>query len=44
MLALKPGRSAPIRSAAFGAALITFLYIVSVAITKDPAGLIAWLR
>ena len=41
MLALKPGRHAAVRVTAFGAALLTFLYIVSVAISKNPAGFIA---
>jgi uncharacterized membrane protein SirB2 len=44
MLALKPGRPAPVRAAAFAAALITFAYIASVAVSKNPAGLIGWLR
>jgi len=44
MLALKPGRPEPVRAAAFAASLITFAYIVSVAVSKNPAGLIAWLR
>lgn len=44
MLALKPGRPEPVRVTAFVAALVTFVYIVSVAVSKDPAGLIAWLR
>ena len=44
MLALKPGRPEPVRAAAFVAALVTFAYIVSVAVSKNPAGLIAWLR
>lgn len=42
MLALKPGRSTPVRAAAWFAALATFAYIVSVAITKNPAGPFAW--
>jgi uncharacterized membrane protein SirB2 len=37
-VALKRGRTRSIRITAFVAALITFAYIVSVAITKSPAG------
>jgi uncharacterized membrane protein SirB2 len=43
MLALKPGRPRPQRAAAFVAALATFAYIVSVAISKDPSGYFGWL-
>jgi uncharacterized membrane protein SirB2 len=43
MLALKPLRPAPLRVTAFVAALVTFAYIVSVAVSKDPAGLLAWI-
>jgi uncharacterized membrane protein SirB2 len=43
MLALKPGRSTSVRAAAWLAALATFAYIVSVAITKSPIGPVAWL-
>ncbi len=42
MVALKPTRPAPVRAAAWIAALFTFGWIVSVAITKDPRGLFAW--
>jgi len=42
MVALKPGRRPAIRLTAFGAALVTFLYIVSVAVSKNPAGFITW--
>jgi uncharacterized membrane protein SirB2 len=35
-LALKPGRSQPIRTLSWLAAIVTFAYIVSVAITKKP--------
>jgi uncharacterized membrane protein SirB2 len=38
MVALKPGRPAPVRAAAWIAALATFAWIVSVAITKDARG------
>src|SRR5262249_6653639 len=44
MLALKPGRPEGVRAAAFVAALIIFGYIVSVAVSKDPAGFLAWIR
>jgi uncharacterized membrane protein SirB2 len=44
MLALKPERSNAVRVGAFLAALITFGYIVSVAISKDPAGFLALVR
>ena len=42
-IALKRGRTLRVRVAAFAAALATFAYIVSVAITKSPAGLWEWL-
>jgi uncharacterized membrane protein SirB2 len=38
MLALRPRLSRGSRMLAFAAALVTFGYIVSVAITKQPAG------
>ncbi|WP_372526334.1 SirB2 family protein [Piscinibacter sp.] len=38
MLALKPGRPPFVRVIAWVAALVTFAYIVSVAISKDPRG------
>jgi uncharacterized membrane protein SirB2 len=41
IVALRPGRPARVRAAAWGAALVVFAYIVSVAITKNPAGLLA---
>jgi uncharacterized membrane protein SirB2 len=37
-VALKYGRTRGVRSAAFVGALATFAYIVSVAVTKSPAG------
>jgi uncharacterized membrane protein SirB2 len=37
-IALKPGRSPTVRRAAFTLALATVLYIVSVALTRDPWG------
>ena len=43
MVALRPGFAPKLRLAAWLAALVTFLYIVSVAITKNPAGFLAWL-
>jgi uncharacterized membrane protein SirB2 len=42
-VALKRGRTRGIRIAAFGGALATFGYIVSVALTKSPAGFLEWL-
>jgi uncharacterized membrane protein SirB2 len=42
-VALKRGRTTRIRVAAFVGALALFAYIVSVAITKSPAGFLAWL-
>ncbi|MFC5497894.1 SirB2 family protein [Caenimonas terrae] len=41
MVALKPGRPAPVRAVAWVGALVTFGWIVSVAITKDPRGFFA---
>jgi uncharacterized membrane protein SirB2 len=40
-VALKPGRPAAVRGAAWLAALATYGYIVSVAITKSPLGLLS---
>ena len=40
-IALKRGRTRRVRSVAFAAALATFGYIVSVAITKSPLGVLA---
>ncbi len=42
MVALKPSRPAPVRATAFVAALVTFGWIVSVAITKNPLGFFAF--
>jgi len=42
-IALKRGRTQHVRVAAFVAALAMFAYIVSVAITKSPAGFWVWL-
>ena len=41
LLALRPGRPLPLRIAAWAAALAVFGWIVSVAITKQPLGLLA---
>ena len=41
IVALRPGRPVGVRAAAWMAALVTFGYIVSVAITKHPAGFLA---
>jgi uncharacterized membrane protein SirB2 len=41
MVALKRGRTRATRTSAFVAALATFAYIVSVAITKSPFGVLA---
>jgi len=40
-IALKPGRPLGMRAAAWVAALVTFGYIVSVALSKDPRGFLA---
>ncbi len=42
MLALKPGRPRGVRIAAWLAALVVFAYVVAVALTRDPAGFLAW--
>ena len=42
-VALKRGRTRGVRAAAFAAALATFAYIVTVAITHDPRGPLALL-
>ena len=44
MLALKPGRPARVRTAAWVAAMLVFGYILSVAVTKSPAGVFGLLR
>lgn len=38
MLALKPGRPWSVRALAFGAAVVVFAYIVSVALSKQASG------
>ena len=43
MVARKPGRAVALRAGAFVAALATFSWIVSVALSKNPAGWLAWL-
>ena len=43
MVALRSATPSRLRIAAYAAALATFLYIVSVAVSKDPAGYLAWL-
>jgi uncharacterized membrane protein SirB2 len=40
-VALKRGRTMPVRAAALVAAVACFAYIVSVALTKNPAGFLA---
>lgn len=40
MVALRPGRPWPVRATAWVLALLTFGYIISVAITKNPAGML----
>ena len=42
-VALKRGRSKRVRAAAFALALLIVLYIVSVALTRNPAGFLALL-
>ena len=43
-MALKPGRPLRIRVLAFGAALLVFAYIVTVALAHDPRGPLALVR
>lgn len=42
-VALRHGRAKAVRAAAFAGALLAAAYIVSVAVTRDPRGLLAWL-
>lgn len=42
VVALRAGVSRPLRAVAWVGALITFGYIVSVAISKNPAGFFGW--
>ena len=44
MFALRRGRSKAVRTGFWLAALASFAYIVSVALTKDPRGFLAWLQ
>ena len=37
-IALKRGKTLPVRITAFAGALATFAYVVSVALTRDPRG------
>ncbi len=41
-VALRPARPRPVRIAAYAAALATLSYIVSVAVSKNPLGWLAW--
>ena len=43
VVALRPGRPRGVRIAAWLAALAVFGYVVSVAVTRNPAGLLSWL-
>jgi uncharacterized membrane protein SirB2 len=43
MVALRFGRTRAIRAGAWIAALLTFGYIASVAVTKDPRGALSWI-
>ena len=43
LVALKPGRPLRVRAAAWAAALLTFAWIASVAMTKNPLGFFAML-
>lgn len=42
MVALRPGPPWPVRATTWVLALLTFGYIVSVAVTKNPAGWLGW--
>jgi uncharacterized membrane protein SirB2 len=44
LFALRRGRSKRVRAGFWLAAMICFAYIVSVALTKDPRGFLAWLE
>lgn len=44
MVALRPARTPPVRAAAWIAAMLTFAWIVSVAITKNPLGFFVFAR
>jgi len=43
MLALRRGRTPTTRVVAFAAALASFGYVVTVALSKNPLGMAAWL-
>ena len=43
MVALRFGRTKAVRAGAWVAALLVFGYIVSVAVTKDPRGMLTWI-
>lgn len=43
MLALKYGKNKRVRGVAWGAGLLVFMYIVSVALTKSASGFIEWI-
>lgn len=42
-LALRRGRTRPVRAAAFAGALLSAVYVVAVAVTRDPRGPLVWL-
>jgi len=42
LVALRFGRTKPVRAIAWIGAMLTFGYIVSVAVTKNPYGFLAW--
>ena len=44
MFALRRGRSKAVRAGFWLASLASFAYIVTVALTKDPRGFLAWLQ
>ncbi len=43
LVALRFGRSRGVRAAAWGAAILTFIYIVSVALSHDPRGFLSFI-
>ena len=43
MFALRRGRTRAIRTGFFGAAVLTFAFMVSVALTREPLGVLAFL-
>ncbi|MBI1942766.1 MAG: SirB2 family protein [Betaproteobacteria bacterium] len=44
MFALRRGRTRGVRAACFVLALLSAAYVVSVALTRDPAGALAWFQ